>query len=46
LTEHKQIKWLSLEELKVLDWADADVPIVNYIKIHRNGNTNELSGKF
>lgn len=38
LTEHKQIKWLSLEELNELDWADADVPIVNYIKTHRNGN--------
>lgn len=38
LAEHKQIKWLSLEELKDLDWAKADVPIVDYIKIHRNGN--------
>ncbi len=38
LAEHKQIKWLGLEELKDLDWADADVPIVNYIKTHRNGN--------
>ncbi len=38
LAEHKQIKWLSLEELKDLDWAEADVPIVNYIKTHRNGN--------
>jgi hypothetical protein len=32
LTEHKQIKWLSLEELKILDWAVADVAVVNYIK--------------
>ena len=32
LTEHKQIKWLSLEELKDLDWAEADVTIVDYIK--------------
>jgi len=38
LAEHKQIKWLSLEKLKDLDWAEADVPIVNYIKTHRNGN--------
>lgn len=30
LTEHKQIKWLSLEELKDLDWAEADVPIVHH----------------
>jgi 8-oxo-dGTP diphosphatase len=38
LAEHKQIKWLSLEELEKLDWAKADVPIVNYLKTHRNGN--------
>jgi 8-oxo-dGTP diphosphatase len=38
LAEHKQIKWLSLGELKDLDWAEADVPIVKYIKTHRNGN--------
>jgi len=28
LTEHIDFKWLSLAELKVLDWAGADVPIV------------------
>jgi 8-oxo-dGTP diphosphatase len=38
LAEHKQIKWLSLEELKELDWAEADLPIVDFIKTHRNGN--------
>ena len=38
LAEHKQIKWFSLEKLKNLDWAEADVPIVDYIKTHRNGN--------
>ena len=31
LTEHKQIKWLSLEKLNELDWAEADVLIVNYV---------------
>lgn len=30
LTEHKQIKWLGKEQLKKLDWAEADIPIVNY----------------
>ncbi|MGM1055729.1 MAG: (deoxy)nucleoside triphosphate pyrophosphohydrolase [Bacteroidota bacterium] len=30
LAEHKQIKWLSLEELKDLDWAEADVPVVEH----------------
>ncbi len=29
LIEHKSYLWLSKEELKVLDWAEADVPIVN-----------------
>jgi len=38
LAEHKQIKWLSLEELKDLNWAEADVPIVNYIKTRKTGN--------
>ncbi len=30
LAEHKQIKWLGLEELNDLDWAEADVPVVDY----------------
>ncbi len=38
LAEHKQIKWLILDELKDLDWAEADVAIVNYIITRRNGN--------
>ncbi len=28
LTEHSDFKWLSKDELKDLDWAGADVPIV------------------
>jgi 8-oxo-dGTP diphosphatase len=28
LTEHIDFKWLSLAELEVLDWAGADVPVV------------------
>ena len=28
LKEHAQIKWLSLSELQKLDWAEADIPIV------------------
>ncbi|MGM0392388.1 MAG: (deoxy)nucleoside triphosphate pyrophosphohydrolase [Bacteroidota bacterium] len=36
LAEHKQIKWLGVEELKDLDWAEADVPIVDhYIKTRK-----------
>jgi 8-oxo-dGTP diphosphatase len=29
LTEHIDAKWLALDELEQLDWAAADVPIVN-----------------
>ncbi|MFT5861226.1 MAG: 8-oxo-dGTP diphosphatase, partial [Flavobacteriaceae bacterium] len=29
LTEHLDYKWLSVSELKRLDWAGADVPIVD-----------------
>jgi 8-oxo-dGTP diphosphatase len=31
LTEHIDFKWLSLAELEVLDWAGADVPIVELL---------------
>ena len=30
LTEHQEIKWLGKEHLKKLDWAEADIAIVNY----------------
>lgn len=29
LTEHIDFKWLALDELESLDWAAADIPIVN-----------------
>jgi 8-oxo-dGTP diphosphatase len=32
LTEHIDFKWLSLAELEVLDWAGADVPIVEVLQ--------------
>lgn len=32
LTEHLQSKWLTTSELDVLDWAAADVPIVDILK--------------
>lgn len=35
LTEHIDFKWLDLSELNTLDWAAADVPIVN--KLVMNG---------
>jgi len=30
LLEHSQIRWLLIEKLQDLDWAEADVPIVNH----------------
>ncbi|HEY9184508.1 MAG TPA: (deoxy)nucleoside triphosphate pyrophosphohydrolase [Salegentibacter sp.] len=30
LLEHSKVEWLPIEELKTLDWAEADIPIVNY----------------
>jgi 8-oxo-dGTP diphosphatase len=31
LTEHIDYKWLSISELKALDWAAADLPIVEQL---------------
>jgi len=31
LTEHIDYKWLKKEELDSLDWAAADIPIVNLL---------------
>jgi 8-oxo-dGTP diphosphatase len=31
LTEHQLIKWLKVEELPSLDWAPADIPVVEKI---------------
>ncbi len=35
LTEHISLEWLNLDELKKLDWAGADIPIVD--KLIMNG---------
>lgn len=32
LTEHLDSKWLKLEELDILDWAAADIPIIKKLK--------------
>ncbi len=29
LQEHKSYKWLTIEELPSLDWAEADIPVVD-----------------
>jgi 8-oxo-dGTP diphosphatase len=28
LAEHKEYKWLPMNELKILDWAPADIPVL------------------
>ena len=38
LKEHKQIAWLSLNELKTLDWAEADIPILDYYMMLKQGS--------
>ncbi|KAA5545791.1 (deoxy)nucleoside triphosphate pyrophosphohydrolase [Adhaeribacter rhizoryzae] len=30
LKEHKQVIWLKLNELEILNWAEADIPILNH----------------
>ncbi len=30
LKEHQQVKWLGKNELLSLDWAEADIPIIQY----------------
>lgn len=32
IQEHNKIEWLSSSELLLLDWAAADLPIVNYLR--------------
>jgi len=32
LTEHVDLKWLSVEELDELDWAAADIPIAKFLQ--------------
>jgi 8-oxo-dGTP diphosphatase len=36
LTEHLAFRWLSMDDLEEMDWADADVPIVEMIKLFPN----------
>jgi len=35
LAEHKNFKWLTKEELKFLDWASADIPVLEeFLKLN------------
>ena len=31
IKEHKQVKWLNGSELREMDWAEADIPIVKAV---------------
>jgi 8-oxo-dGTP diphosphatase len=35
LNEHIRYEWLGIDDLKKLDWAEADIPIVD--KLVKNG---------
>ena len=37
LTEHLDSRWLSVEELESVDWAPADVPIVEKVRVRMRG---------
>ncbi|MFC6345681.1 (deoxy)nucleoside triphosphate pyrophosphohydrolase [Vagococcus carniphilus] len=37
LTEHLQVKWLSPQELDSLEWAPADIPTVEKLKVTEIG---------
>jgi 8-oxo-dGTP diphosphatase len=34
--EHSQIRWVNLDEANELDWAEADIPIIQQYKNHYN----------
>ncbi|MPW44755.1 (deoxy)nucleoside triphosphate pyrophosphohydrolase [Acinetobacter guerrae] len=31
LNEHQDVQWYTIDDLEQLDWASADIPIVNYL---------------
>lgn len=38
LREHVEARWIALQELDTLDWAAADLPVVECLKAYREGN--------
>lgn len=34
--EHQQVKWVTLKELDLFDFAEADLPIINELKVTLN----------
>jgi len=44
LHEHKAFTWLPPERLHELDWADADIPLIQSLMIAKTGHTPISSG--
>jgi 8-oxo-dGTP diphosphatase len=42
LLEHNDFKWLSIDELKQLDWAEADIPVLEAFINLNYGTTRTL----
>ncbi|SFB59433.1 (deoxy)nucleoside triphosphate pyrophosphohydrolase [Algoriphagus aquimarinus] len=42
LVEHQEVKWLAKEELKSLNWAQADIPIVEDLYVNWNNIQEQL----
>lgn len=40
--EHEALRWCAPEELRALDWAPADVPIVEHYLARRDGRSQSL----
>jgi 8-oxo-dGTP diphosphatase len=44
LLEHKEIRWVTPEEMDALDWAEADGPVLrNYFRYLNRGNLRRLN---
>lgn len=43
LTEHVNYKWLGVEDLETLDWAAADIPIVEKLRRDNDGDYSRLN---
>ena len=35
LTEHVEVQWLEIENMGSLDWAEADIPIVQKLQVRK-----------
>ncbi|REG78496.1 (deoxy)nucleoside triphosphate pyrophosphohydrolase [Algoriphagus antarcticus] len=42
LLEHLDLQWLAREELKVVNWAPADIPIVDHLFVNWNNIQKQL----